>query len=137
MSSIPTPLDEPLRTFFAIQLKQGEGVHHVAEAVLRAAKDVPPLFRRLEVMDKLSIGTGSYVRMRTDMAKPSPVLDKLYNEGRAVVSSTQGGDYTIRIPGGRIGKVSNLVMHAVAKTGQSQMFQGTKIKHWERQFGAA
>jgi hypothetical protein len=75
--------------------------------------------------------------MRTEMVNPYPILDKLYADGRSVVSAMQGGEYAVRLPGGRIGKVSNIVLHATAKLGQSRMFRGTRIKYWERQFEAA
>jgi hypothetical protein len=136
-SSNPPPLDEPLNTYFAVQLKPAEQAIHVVEAVLKAAKASSLLFRRLEQLDILTIGTLTLVRMRADLVNPYPVLDRLYAEGRAVVSSMQGGEYVARLPGGRMGKVSNVTMHAIAKLGQPKMFRGTKMKYWERQFEAA
>lgn len=136
-SSNPPPLDEPLKTFFAVQLKPAEQAIHVVEAVMKAAKAAGILFRRLELIDSMTVGTQTYVRMRTEIMNPYPILDRLYAEGRGVVSSMQGGEYVARLPGGRMGKVSNIVMHASPKLGQARMFRGTKIKHWERQFEAA
>ncbi len=136
-SSIPPPLDEPLNTYFAAQLKTAEQPIHVAEAVLNAAKDASILFRRLEVLDIITIGAARFVRMRTEIVNPFPIFDRLYSEGRGVISSKHGGEYVALLVGGREGKVSNLLMHASPKLGQSRMFRGTRIKHWERQFEAA
>jgi hypothetical protein len=136
-SSIPPPLDEPLNTYFAVQLKQGEQAVHVAEAVMKAAKTEGILFRRLEVLDTMSLGSMSFARMRSEIANPFPILDRLYIEGRAVVNRVQGSEYAVRLQGGRVGKVTNVLMHATAKLGQSRMYRGTKFKYWARQFEAA
>jgi len=136
-SSNPPPFDEPLKTYFAVQVQRGEQPIRVVEAVMKSAKGTGILFRKLELIDTVSIGTSTFARMRTDILNPFPLLDKLYEEGRAIVCSMQGGEYVARMPGGRMGRVSNLIMHAIPKLGQTQMFRGTKMKHWERQFEAA
>jgi hypothetical protein len=136
-SSVPPPFDEPLNTYFAAQLKTAEKAVHVAEAVMKAAKAADILFRRLEVLDIVTIGTTRFVRMRSEIVNPFPILDRLYHEGRGVISSKHGGEYVALLVGGREGKVSNILMHASPKLGQSRMFRGTRIKHWERQFEAA
>ena len=135
-SSNPPPLDEPLKTYFAAQLRPGEQPIHVVAALMKAAKEAKILFRHLELLDVVTIGTVSYVRMRSEIVNPYPILDLLYGTGRGVVSSMQGGEYVARLPGGRMGRVSGLVMHATAKLGQTKMFRGTKFKHWDRQFAA-
>jgi hypothetical protein len=136
MSSEPPPIPESLNTYFAVQLKDREVSHHVAGAVLHTAKSLGLLFRRLEVLDTVTVGTSSFVRMRADLVNPFPVLDKVYADGRGVISSMAGGDYAVRLFGGRIGKVPNLFMHSAPKVGQARMYRGTKIKRWETQFGA-
>jgi hypothetical protein len=133
-STIPPPLDEPLSTFFAIERKPREEIGDVVAAVLRAAKDCGVLFRRLEVLDTLTLGVTSYTRMRTELVNPFSILDKLYAGGRNVICSMQGGEYVVRMVGGRMGKISNIIMHATPRLGQSRMFRGTKFKYWERQF---
>jgi hypothetical protein len=137
VTPIPPPLDEPLKTYLAVQLKPREVSIHVVKAVMGAAKDLGILFRRLEVLDTMTMGTLSFVRMRTEMLAPYTILDRLYSDGRSVISSMNGGEYMARLLGGRVGKVNNLVMHATPKLGQAKMYRGTKIKHWERQFEAA
>lgn len=136
MTSEPPPIPESLNSYFAVQLKDREVPHHVASAVLHAAKALGLLFRRLEVLDTLTVGVTAFVRMRADLVNPFPVLDKVYAEGRGVISVMKGGDYAVRLFGGRIGKVPNLFMHAAPKVGQARMYRGTKIKRWETQFDA-
>lgn len=134
---IPLPIDEPLKTYFAVQLLPKEGAHTIAKVILQTARDESILFRRLEVLDTASIGSTTFVRVRSDLINPFPILDKLHSSGRAVISSTANGEYAVRFSGGRTGKVSNLLMHAEARLGQSRMYRGTKIKRWEAQFEAA
>lgn len=136
---IPPPVDddESLKTYFAVQLKPREAPIHVVAAFMNTAKGLGVFLRRLEVLDTLTVGGTSFVRMRTEILTPSSVLDKLYGDGRSIISSGQDGQYAARLPGGRIGKVAHLTMHAVPKLGQTKMYRGTKMKHWERQFEAA
>jgi hypothetical protein len=136
-SSNPPPLDESLKTYFAVQLRPREAPIHVVSAFMTTAKDQGILFRRLEVLDTMTVGGTAFVRMRTEMSTPTTILDKLYSGGRSVINSIQGGEYVARLPGGRTGKVAHLVIHAVPKLGQTKMYRGTKIKHWERQFEVA
>ncbi len=136
-SAPPPPIGEPLNTYFAAQLKAAERPHHVAQEVMKAAKGAAVLFRHLEVMDTVSVGTFTFVRMRSEIINPFPILDRLYEAGRGVVAVSPGGEYLVRLPGGRSGRVAQAVMHATAKLGQSRMYRGTKFKFWDRQFEAA
>lgn len=133
-SSNPPPLDESLKTYLAVQLKPREAPIHVVSAFMNTAKGLNVFFRRLEVLDTLTVGGTSFVRMRTEVVTPYGIMDKLYDAGRSVIYSTQGGEYVAKLPGGRTGKVAHLVMHAVPKLGQTKMYRGTKMKHWAEQF---
>jgi hypothetical protein len=134
----PPPLPTPLNTYFAIQLKrESEPAEIAVEIFCKHAKELKILFRRIEVLDTIGIGTSTYVRLRSDLTNPFAVLDKIYINGRGVVSSEPGGKYRARIPGGRVGEISHLVMHASPKPGQSRTFRGPKFKYWTRQFEAA
>lgn len=137
MSLPPPPIDAPLTAYFAVQLQGKETSHHVAEVVLKAAKEIDLLFRRLEVLDTLSVGGASVVRMRADILNPYPLIDRIHAAGRAVISAGTGGEYIVRFPGGRTGRYPTTTMHAVAKLGQARMYRGTRIKRWECQFEAA
>jgi hypothetical protein len=133
-SVIPPPIEEPLNTYFAVQLRQHEATIDVVASVMRAAKATKILFRRLEILDKISIGTSEYARMRSDVPSASLILDQLFREGRAVVGLVPGNGYVVRVAGGRTGKVTNLLMHATSKPGYARVFRGTKMKFWARQF---
>ena len=127
------PLDViPLGTYIAVQLGHGEDTHRVAALYMKTAKGLP-LFRRLEVLDTMTLGMSAYVRMRTDDPNPVPILDRLYDAGRGVIH-VAAGEYMVRIPGGRFGKVPSLTMIGSAKPGQARLYRGTKIKLWMRQF---
>lgn len=127
------PLDViPLGVYIAVQLGQGEDTHRVAALYMQTAKGLP-MFRRLEVLDTMTLGNSTYVRMRTDDPNPVPILDRLYDSGRGVIHLA-GGEYVVRIPGGRVGKVASLTMSGSAKPGCARLYRGTKIRLWERQF---
>jgi hypothetical protein len=125
------------RTFFAVQLRPKESVQEAVAAVFTAAKDANTQFRQLDVLDTVTIGVTQFARMRSDVLNPFPFLERLLSAGRGVINHTVGGAYQLRMPGGREGKISNIMMHASAKLGQTRTFRGTKIKHWERQFHTA
>ena len=129
--------DEALNTYFAVQLKPREAPIHVVSELMKVANDLGILFRRLEVLDTMTIGGTAFVRMRTEMLAPFTILDKLYAGGRSVINSGQGGQYAARFPSGRAGNVAHMVMHAIPRLGQTKLYKGTKVKHGERQFEAA
>lgn len=120
-------------TYFAVQLLQNETTHRVAELILRAARDIKVLFRRLEILDTITIGTNRYARVRTDLASPNAVLDRLLLQ-RSVVAPVSGSSYLVRFPDGRTGKLTSFVMHVAPRPGQSRIYRGPKIKRWEEQF---
>lgn len=130
---------EPPTTYFAVQLKPMEHPVRIAEAFVKAAHESGTLFRRLEVLDTITIGATAFVRMRSEITNLPAILDSLYKGGKGVVNAApgMGGAYVLRMPGGRVGKVSNLVMNAIPKLGQTRTFRGTQFKFWERQFEAA
>lgn len=136
MTAIPPPIQEPLNTYLGVQIKPKQSAHDVAAIVMSAAKDMGVLFRRLEMLDTISVGTFSYARMRTDIVNPVKILNHLRSVQHATIAYEEG-DYVLTFPDGRVGRVPNLVMHAIPKLGQSRMYRGTRIKHWERQFEAA
>ena len=136
-SEFPPSIEEPLNTYFAVQMMQHEATIDVVASVMRAAKTLKVMFRRLEILDKMTIGTSTYVRMRADVISSRPILDQLFSDGRAVVGLVPGNGYVVRVSDGRTGKVTNLLMHATSKPGYSRVFRGPKMKFWERQFEAA
>ncbi len=126
--------ERELRTYFAVQLKPDESPHRAAEDVIRTGKILGILFRRLEVIDTIKIGPTEYIRVRSDLLNPFPILEALLSKGRNVVRCSSEGGYELHRPGGRVGKVSTMMMHSTAKPGQTRMYYGPKIKRWEAQF---
>lgn len=128
---------EPHSAYFAIQILPDEQAHVVAKLVLSTAKGLGILFRSLEVLDTISLGTHLYARMRADLESALQIVERLEKQSpRGVVFENQG-QYVVRMPNGRSGKVPYITMHAIAKLGQTRAYRGTKIKRWEQQFEAA
>jgi len=134
----PTPkVDaEPsvLGTYFAVQLLRCEHIKEVANAVMQAAETRGALFRKLQVMDLVSVGTVTFVRFRSDLANPGAVLTNL---NRGFISFLDG-NYRITFADGRQGvKFPTTIMCSVQKVGFGQTFAGPKIKRWAQQFASA
>lgn len=133
--NIPSPIPEPiLNTYFAVQLLPREHPQEEAAAICKAAKDVGALFRRLEVIDTLPLGTGLYIRCRSDVVNPYPMLEKLLEKKRGFVAAKPDGGFVVKLANGRVGQLPGSTMHAVARGGFHATYKGPKIKLWERQF---
>jgi hypothetical protein len=122
---------EKLPTYFAVQMKASEKPHDLVTLLMRAAKNQGKIFRKLEVLDTLTVGTTAYLRMRSDLQGPETLLEEAL-PGRANITSSTGV-YLLQ-NGTRKAKIPNVLMLATPKLGQMQAYHGTKIKHWERQF---
>jgi hypothetical protein len=125
--------DIDLSTYFAVQSTRYETSHDVAKAVMMASKTAQVLFRRLESLDTMSVGTSTFIRFRADLGTPRAVFGALLAGGRGVIEC-QGKTYVVKLPGGRSGPMNTLTMHAEPKPGNQRMYRGTKIKSWEDQF---
>lgn len=121
-------------TYFAAQLLRCEHIKDVANAVMQAAETRGVLFRKLQVMDFVSVGTSSFVRFRSDLPDPAAVLTNL---NRGFISFSDG-NYRITFADGRQGvKFPTTIMCSVQKVGYGQTFAGPKIKRWAQQFASA
>jgi hypothetical protein len=125
-------IDIKLPTLFAVELLRGERPHHVAEAVIRAGKKCGKLFRRLEVLDMISLGMRSFIRFRSDLTSPV-VLEQVLTEGRGVVRNHGTLGFEVRFPS-RQGKVPGFMMYEATRPGIQRMYRGPKIKGWEKAF---
>src|SRR4051812_47712913 len=121
-----------LPTYFGLQMTRNETPHDVVKAFLDTSKAVRALLRRVEVLDTISVGVSSFIRLRTDLDNPSVILERL-RETRGVIQC-EARTYTVKLPGGRTGPMSTLTMHAEPKPGNQRLYKGTKIKGWEDQF---
>lgn len=130
-------------SYFSIQILRCESYRDVAAAVLTAADQQGVLFRKLQVLDIMAVGTTAFVRFRSDMLSiptvsgtPSDldkVLKALTNRSQVAVDPATGG-YVVRFQDGRRGKYPTSTMNASAKLGFGQTFAGTRIKLWASQF---
>jgi hypothetical protein len=121
-----------LGSYFAIQILRGESYRDVVKAFLFAAEESGVLFRKLQVMDIMAIGTTAFVRIRSDVADLSKVLEKMTNRSRVSADST--GSYVVNFQDGRSGKYPTTTMNSSHKLGFGQTFVGTRIQRWKQQF---
>lgn len=121
-----------LGTYFSLQLLRGESYKDVAHAFLDAAEKLGALFRKLQVMDLMTVGTTTFVRFRTDLTPIEPILSVMSNRG--TVSADVTGGYTVKFLGGRSGKYPTSTMCLQPKLGFGQILMGTRLKRWRQQF---
>lgn len=121
-------------TYFAAQLLRCEHIKDVANAIMQVAEARGVLFRKLQVLDLISVGTTSFVRFRTDLADPAAVLTGL---NRGFISFSEG-NYRITFADGRQGvRFPTTSMLSVQKSGFGQTYAGPKVKRWAQQFASA
>lgn len=136
-SVLPKVDAEPvvLGSYFAVQILRGESYRDVANAVLTAAESKGILFRKLQVMDIMAVGTTAFVRFRSDISGLDQVLTTLANRSR--VAADQTGAYIVSFQDGRKGKYPTTTMNSSPKLGFGQTFAGTRIARWKQQFAHA
>lgn len=134
MDVMPKVDSEPvvLGSYFSIQILRGESYRDVANAVLTASDSLGVLFRKLQVMDIMAVGTTAFVRFRSDITELDKVLQALPTRGRVAADAT--GAYVVTFQDGRRGKYPTSTMNSSAKLGFGQTFAGPRIKNWRRQF---
>jgi len=123
-----------LSTYFAVQLLRGESHKQVANVILTEAEAKGILFRKLQVLDIVSVGTTSFVRFRGDLPDAFAVLKALRD--RALIVPDSVGAYTVTFPNGRSGKFPGSSMCSSPKMGFGHTYAGTRIKKWKQQFAA-
>lgn len=122
-----------LNTYLAVELLAKEETRVVAALICKTAAEVNTLFRRLEVLDIIVIGGRRFVRCRSDILNPYPMLGIIFDRGRSTIASSEKG-YVARFLNGRTGTVTNVTMHSSPRLGQRVTWRGPKVKLWERQF---
>ena len=130
-------MEPATNTFFAIQLRLGETPHQLAAEVLRTASEARILFRRLDTLDIIDVGGTDFVRFRSDLINPFPILDRLLRDGRRIVGPGLG-TYLLwkpKVPDG--GRVPLTPMHLVPIPGHFREYRGTRMPTWAAQFAAA
>ena len=124
-----------LNTYFGVELIAAttETPQTVAYLICKAANEVGTLFHRLEVLDTTFVGGRKFVRCRSDLLNPFPMLELLYKRGRGTIMPQDKG-YVIMLVSGKMGPMSNVTMHSTPKPGQRASYRGPKHKLWARQF---
>lgn len=128
---IPGTVDAPWH--FAVQIKDEENQRSLIKELLHTANSMGVLFRRVEVLGPMSVGSTKLIRCKTDLDTLDPLLDRLNAQGRSTIRPS-GPSYTADI-GSRKGVVATATMQAMPLSGYPVVYRGTKIKFWERQFG--
>lgn len=133
-ASLPKVDVEPvvLSTYFSVQILRGESYKDVAHAFLDTADRLGLLFRKLQVMDIMTVGTTPFVRFRTDLTSVDPVIKEMVNRGSVTVDPA--GGYVAKFLGGRSGKYPTSTMCLQPKLGFGQILMGTRLKRWKQQF---
>jgi hypothetical protein len=135
MDILQTPDASEFRTYFAVQILPNEDPHQTAGAVCQAGQLAKTLFRRLEVMDTIIVANRPFLRCRSDVANPLPLLGLLFMQKRAYVAALANGQYSVKLPDGRSAIVPGTIMHLIPRSGHPTVYRGPKIKLWERAFG--
>lgn len=126
-------MEPATNTFFAIQLRPGENLHLIAALVLQTAADAKILFGRLDTLDTFRLGGFDFVRFRSDVINPFPVLDRLLTQGRASIAAAPGM-YLLRTPSGKHGQVPLTLMHMIPNPWVFRRYEGTRSGAWASQF---
>jgi hypothetical protein len=123
-----------LNTYFAVETSPLENVQTVAHRICATADEVKTLFHRLEVLDAIQVGGRKFIRCRSDVLNPFPMLELIYTRHRRSVIIPGAKGYEVKFLDGRMGPVTNVMMHSTAKLGQRVTYRGPKVKFWARQF---
>ena len=123
-----------LATYFAIQLLRGENHKILAQDVLEAASKQGVLFRKLQALDTVTLGTMSLLRFRSDIPDAYPVVKRLKGRG---IAYQDKGQYVVQFPNGKVGKFPTMTMCSAPKLGEGHIYVGTRIRRWRQQFEAA
>lgn len=119
------------KTYIAVELLPQMTTHEVAEAVIRGGKTVGTWFRHLERLGVIEVAARKFVRFRTDLEDPMPLLRHLLDQGCGIIYKAADG-YRVKLAP-RTGFVSLSVMLASPET-DVRAYKGPKIKGWEQAF---
>lgn len=122
-----------MANYFAVQILRGESVKDVAYAVMKAAEGARVLFRKLQILDCISVGTTAFARFRSDLGDIALILK---DSGRGYIAFADGC-YRVTFTDGRQVKYPTTVICSVQKAGFGNVFAGTKLIRWAQQFNRA
>jgi hypothetical protein len=117
-------------SIFAVET-QYQPPRFIAQLVLTTAFELGYVFKHLDVLDKIEIGSVQYQRFKVqDTIDVAELLDTLFKRGRAVIGPGTEG-FVIRIKS-KVAKVPFSLMQAAPRT--SVQYRGPGDQHWQRQF---
>jgi hypothetical protein len=120
-------------TYFAVQTRSVENDLEVTGVVVRAAHALGMKFTKIEAFDRFTLGGTIFLRFRAE-GDMTPLLDKIYTEGRPVIGPVAGtGEFIARLKG-RSGAAPTATMLSVPH--KTLVFRGPGAQYWERQFEA-
>jgi hypothetical protein len=103
----------------------------ITQIVLTTAFEIGYVFKHLDVLDRIEIGSVQYQRFKVlDTIDVTELLDALFKSGRAVIGPGTEG-FTIRIRS-KVAKVPFSLMQAAPRT--SVQYRGPGDQYWQRQF---
>lgn len=130
-SVLPKVDAEPVTmgSYFAVQILKGESVKDVAYAVMEMAESAKALFRKLQILDCITVGTTPFARFRSDLGDPVAVLK---GSNRGCIAFVDGA-YRVLFDGRQV-KHPTAVMLSAHRAGFGQIYAGPKIARWRAQF---
>lgn len=119
-----------LGTYFAIQPLRGENYKQLSAMIMEAADKKGILFRKLQVLDTITVGAFSFIRFRSDTID---IWEIVKGWDRGVILPSLDG-FQVILKGGKTGKFPAATMCTGPKIGFGQIYAGTRIKRWKQQF---
>jgi len=116
--------------YFAVEVREPD--HVLTEKILRTAQTLGLKFPKIDVLNRFTLGATKFLRFRVKEDGVTQLLDRLFEDGRAVVGTESGG-FVARMRE-RKGVCSATIMLAVPAT--SLTYRGPGAQYWERQFQA-
>lgn len=121
--------------FAAVEVRKDEPAHEAVKAFVVAASKQGVLFSKLKVYGFVDVGSTRFVRFCSDCGNyTTPFLEQIRSEGRGVIVPSKAGTYIVRMADGRTGPFNASQMQAIIAPGFGQVYKGTKVEFWERQF---
>lgn len=115
---------------FAVETKR-QTPKLVVQLVLEIASELGYVFKSIQILDKLSIGSVEYQRFNlSDTVDLTNLLKELSKRDRAVISPSSDG-FEVRIKR-RTAKVPFSLMQIAPRT--SVRYRGPGDQYWKRQF---
>lgn len=115
--------------YFAVEIRN-EPDQVLVEHVLRTSNRLGLRYTKIEVLGRFTLGMTKFLRFRAKEEDLPRLLNRLFEEGRAVVGA-EAGEFVARLRDRR-GNCSSTIMLATSVS--SIVYRGPGAPYWERQF---